>query len=64
MSEGLAGAKARVDLVDMKGHVVNTVSFKAENGRNEISLDRPVRGLYVLRAAVGREVAVQKILLK
>ncbi len=64
VGEGLAGANARVDLVDMKGHVVNAASFKAENGRNEISLERPVRGLYVLRAAVGREVAVQKILLK
>ncbi len=64
VGEGLAGANARVDLVDMKGHVVNTAGFKAEAGRNEISLERPVRGLYVLRAAVGREVAVQKILLK
>lgn len=64
VGEGLAGARARVDLVDMKGHVVNAASFKAEAGRNEISLERPVRGLYVLRAAVGREVAVQKILLK
>ena len=64
VGEGLAGARARVDLVDMKGHVVNTAGFKAEAGRNEISLERPVRGLYVLRAAVGREVAVQKILLK
>lgn len=64
VGEGLAGANARVDLVDMKGHVVNTASFKAESGRNEVSLERPVRGLYVLRAAVGREVAVQKILLK
>ena len=64
VGEGLAGANARVDLVDMKGHVVNTASFKAENGRNEITLDRPVRGLYVLRAVVGREIAVQKILLR
>ena len=64
VGEGLAGANARVDLVDMKGHVVNTASFKAENGRNEITLDRPVRGLYVLRAVVGREIAVQKIMVK
>ena len=63
-SEGLAGANARVDLVDMKGHVVSSESFKAENGRNEVSLERPVRGLYALRAVVGREVAIQKILLK
>lgn len=64
VSEGLAGANARVDLVDTKGHVVNTASFKAENGRNEVSLERPVRGLYVLRAVVGREIAVQKIMVK
>lgn len=64
VGEALAGANARVDLVDMKGHVVNTASFKAESGRNEVSLERPVRGLYVLRAAVGREVAVQKIMVK
>jgi hypothetical protein len=63
-NEGLAGANARVDLVDMKGHVVSTESFKAENGRNEVSLERPERGLYALRAVVGHEVAVQKILLK
>lgn len=64
VGEGLAGANARVDLVDAKGHVVNTASFKAENGRNEVSLERPVRGLYVLRAVVGREIAVQKIMVK
>lgn len=64
VGEGLAGANARVDLVDTKGHVVNTASFKAENGRNEVSLERPVRGLYVLRAVVGREIAVQKITVK
>jgi len=64
VGEGLAGANASVDLVDTKGHVVNTASFKAENGRNEVSLERPVRGLYVLRAVVGREIAVQKIMVK
>lgn len=64
VGEGLAGANARVDIVDTKGHVVNTASFKAENGRNEVSLERPVRGLYVLRAVVGREIAVQKIMVK
>ena len=64
VGEGLAGANARVDLVDTKGHVVNTASFKAENGRNEVSLERPGRGLYVLRAVVGREIAVQKIMVK
>lgn len=64
VGEGLVGANARVDLVDTKGHVVNTASFKAENGRNEVSLERPVRGLYVLRAVVGREIAVQKIMVK
>ncbi|SHM25540.1 hypothetical protein SAMN05720472_0912 [Fibrobacter sp. UWR3] len=64
VGEGLAGANARVDLVDTKGHVVNTASFKAENGRNEVSLERPVLGLYVLRAVVGREIAVQKIMVK
>ena len=64
VGEGLAGANAHVDLVDTKGHVVNTASFKAENGRNEVSLERPVRGLYVLRAVVGREIAVQKIMVK
>lgn len=64
VGEGLAGANARVDLVDTKGHVVNTASFKAENGRNEVSLERPVRGLYVLRAVVGREITVQKIMVK
>lgn len=64
VGEGLAGANARVDLVDTKGHVVNTASLKAENGRNEVSLERPVRGLYVLRAVVGREIAVQKIMVK
>jgi hypothetical protein len=64
VGEGLAGANAHVDLVDTKGHVVNTASLKAENGRNEVSLERPVRGLYVLRAVVGREIAVQKIMVK
>lgn len=64
VSEGLAGARARVDLVDMKGHVVNTASFKAESGRNEVSLEKPKGGLYILRAAAGSKVATQKVLLR
>lgn len=64
VSEGLAGARARVDLVDMKGHVVNTASFKAESGRNEVNLEKPKGGLYILRAAAGSKIATQKVLLR
>lgn len=63
-SEGLAGAKARVDLVDMKGKVVRSMNFKAESGRNEVSFEKPNGGLYILRAAAGSKVATQKVLLK
>ena len=62
--EGLAGAKARVDLVDMQGKVVKSMNFKAEGGRNEVSLEKPKGGLYIVRAVAGSKVATQKVLLK
>ncbi len=62
--EGLAGANARVDIVDMKGNVVRTESLKAQAGRNAVELERPMRGLYAVRAVAGGKIAVQKIMVK
>jgi hypothetical protein len=63
-SNGLNGAKSRVDVVDMRGGVVATANFRAVEGTNMLSLDIPRRGLYAVRVAVGKQVAVQKVLLK
>ena len=63
-SNGLNGAKSRVDVVDLRGSVVATANFKAVEGTNMLSLDIPRRGLYAVRVAVGKQVAVQKVLLK
>ena len=64
VSEGLAGARARVDVVDMKGNVVRTEAFNAQAGENAVSFEKPKAGLYVVRAVAGGKAAFQKVLLK
>ena len=64
MSEGLAGEKTRVDLMDMKGHVVSTVSAQALNGSNALMLDLPKSGLYMIRVRAGSQQQATKIAVK
>ena len=63
-SEGLAGTKARVDLMDMKGHVISTVNATAVSGTNALVLDTPQSGLYMLRVRAGSEQQATKVVVK
>ena len=60
-SEGLAGTNARVDILDMKGHVMSTVTAKTLDGSNALVLDAPQTGLYMLRVRAGSEQQAKKI---
>ena len=64
VSEGLAGEKTRVDLMDMKGHIVSTVSAQALNGSNALMLDLPKSGLYMIRVRAGSQQQATKIAVK
>ena len=63
-SESLAGTNARVDILDMKGHVMSTVAAKTLEGSNALVLDAPQTGLYMLRVRAGSEQQVKKIVVK
>ena len=61
---GLAGTNARLDVVDLKGHVMATVSANTVDGLNALMLDAPKSGLYMLRVRAGSQQQVMKILVK
>ena len=63
-SEGLAGTNARVDILDMKGHVMATASAKALEGSNALVLDAPQTGLYMLRVRAGSQQQATKVVVK
>jgi len=63
-TEGLAGSSARVDLMDMKGHVLRSVSAKTLAGENQMALDLPKSGLYMLRVRAGSQVSAGKVMVK
>ena len=61
---GLAGTNARVDLLDMKGHVMSTVNAKTLEGTNALVLDAPKSGLYMLRVRAGSQQQAAKIVVR
>ena len=63
-SEGLAGTNASVDLMDVRGHVVSTVSTRTLVGKNALVLDAPKAGLYVIRVRAGTQQQSAKIAVK
>lgn len=63
-TEDLAGTNARVDLMDMKGHVMATVTGKTVEGSNALVLDAPQTGLYMLRVRAGSAQQAGKIMVK
>jgi hypothetical protein len=63
-SEGLAGTNARIDILDMKGNVMSTVSAKTVEGANALVLDAPKTGLYMLRVRAGSLQQAGKIVVK
>ena len=63
-SNGLAGKTARVDLVDLKGHVVSTATGKALVGANTVAVEAPLSGLYVVRVRLGGKQSATKVLVR
>lgn len=60
----LAGSRQVVDLLDLDGKVVKSVSGKAVTGTNLVSLDAPRAGLYMLRVRVASQQAAGKVLVR
>lgn len=63
-ASGLAGTNARVDILDMKGHVKSTATAKTLDGSNALVLDAPQSGLYMLRVRAGSQQQAVKILVR
>ena len=64
IGNGLAGTRLNLDLVDMQGHLVRTVSARATEGLNTVQMALPRSGVYVLRARVGGQAKTGKVLVK
>ena len=61
---GLAGSAVRVDIVDLKGHVVRTVSAKALAGANSVAVETPKPGVYMLRVRAGNVGGAGRLMVK
>lgn len=64
VSESLAGAKAYVEILDMKGKVLSSVSGTAVSGSNALTLQTPKSGLYMVRVRVGSKQAAGSVAVK
>ncbi len=64
VSESLAGAKAYVEILDMKGKVLSSTSGTAVSGSNAMTLQAPRSGLYMVRVRVGSKQAAGSIAVK
>jgi hypothetical protein len=64
IGNGLAGTRLSLDLVDMQGHLVRTVSARATEGLNTLQMALPRSGVYVLRARAGGQAKTGKVLVK
>ena len=61
---GLAGSAVRVDIVDLKGHVVRTVSAKTLAGANSVAVETPKPGVYMLRVRAGNVGGAGRLMVK
>lgn len=64
VSESLAGAKAYVEILDMKGKVLSSTSGTVVSGSNSMTLQTPKSGLYMVRVRVGGKQAAGSIAVK
>lgn len=64
VSESLAGVKAYVEILDMKGKVLSSVSGTAVSGSNALTLQTPKSGLYMVRVRVGSKQAAGSVAIK
>lgn len=63
-SEGLAGSRMIVEVVDLQGKIVARDSATARAGSNIVVLQAPKSGIYVVRTRVGKHQLVGKVLVK
>ena len=63
-SAALEGAPARVELIDLKGSVVNRSFVRTVCGLNAVSLNAPKRGIYLLRVRVGSQQMVGRVMVR
>jgi hypothetical protein len=63
-SEGLAGERAKVELLDVKGKVVATASARTLAGTNAVTMKQPKMGVYIIRVRVGSQQQTQRIMVK
>ena len=61
---GLAGSAVSVDIVDLKGHVVRSVSTKALAGANSVAVETPKPGVYMLRVRAGNVGGMGRLMVK
>ena len=63
-TNGLAGRTAKIDLLDVSGKVVASLSAVSSAGLNSVRFPVPKGGVYVLRIRSGSKVAAQKVLFR
>ena len=63
-SEGLAGERSKVEILDVKGNVVATASARTVFGTNDMTMKLPKMGVYILRVRVGSQQLSSRILVK
>jgi hypothetical protein len=63
-SEGLAGSRSIVEIVNMQGKVVARKSAGTVSGVNAFVFDTPKPGLYMLRVRAGNQMQAARILVK
>jgi len=64
VDEGLAGEKLAVDVLNMDGKVMTSCVGRALSGANNVTIDSPKSGLYMLRVRVANRQAAGKIMVK
>lgn len=63
-SEGLAGERSKVEILDVKGNVVATASARTVFGTNDMTMKLPKMGVYILRVRIGSQQLSSRILVK
>ena len=64
VSDGLAGMNAKVELLDLSGRVVASLSRTSSAGVNGVRFPAPKGGLYILRIRSGSQAVAKNIVLK
>jgi hypothetical protein len=63
-TNGLAGRNAKVELLDISGKVIASLSAVSVDGKNSVNFPAPEGGLYILRIRSGSQNFAQKVILR